>query len=337
MQSHGFSIVLLILDETDVIFYPLNSGVQVLQTALDFGITTRGNKLTRKLRFYSHYWKLKNLIQQLKPEVIIGTDNVLNSVGYLAKEIETKFFVWEHHHFHWLQKNFFWQLLWRRTYPRLDAVICLNKTEQALFEQAGCRTAVIPNFIDRQEKSTLSQKTILSVGWLIHRKGVDRIPALAKKVFGRHPDWQWIIIGTGEEEAALKNELQKHNLTHNVHIISPVSDDLSFFYRNASLFVMTSRFECFPMVLLEAMSHGIPCLAFDCPTGPSFIISDEVDGKLIEQDNVAAMAAAITALIENEEKRKAFGDAAYENVGRFSSDKIFGLWRNLLQGGQINT
>ncbi len=92
---------------------------------------------------------------------------------------------------------------------------------------------------------------------------------------------------------------------------------------------MTSRFECFPMVLLEAMSHGVPAVAFACLTGPAFIINDKVDGLLIEQNDISAMAEAIMNLISNEEKRKAYGDAAYHNISRFSTEKVYVLWQGL--------
>ena len=104
--------------------------------------------------------------------------------------------------------------------------------------------------------------------WLIKSKGVDMIPAIAKRIFDKHPGWRWIIVGTGEEEKKLQEEITKNNLQKNT-IILPVSSDIGSIYLNASVFVMTSRFECFPMVLLEAMSHGIPAVSFDCPTGPA--------------------------------------------------------------------
>lgn len=337
LQSRGHKVVLLVLDETDRVFYPLHNGVQVTRAALDFGITKKGNKLTRKLRFYSHIQKLKFLFQQTQPEVIVGTEYPLTIAGYLAKENKARFFAWEHHHFHWLSKNLFWQLLWRRVYPRLDAVICLNKTEEALFGRAGCRTTVIPNFVERQKRSPLSQKTILSVGWLIRRKGFDRIPAIAQNVFQRHPDWQWKIIGTGEEQIALEKAIEEKGLANNVFIVPPASSQMGEIYRSASLFVMTSRFECLPMVLLEAMAQGLPCVSFDCPTGPSFIINDTVDGKLIRQGDTDAMAEAVLHLLEDDQKRKAFGNAAYNNVERFSPDKIYTLWESLLRNKPVDS
>jgi glycosyltransferase involved in cell wall biosynthesis len=83
------------------------------------------------------------------------------------------------------------------------------------------------------------------------------------------------------------------------------------------------------MVLLEAMSHGVPCIAFDCETGPRHIITHNVDGYLVEKENPAKLAEAIEILIENEQKRKKFGAAAKENVRRFSSEVIINKWVNL--------
>ena len=83
------------------------------------------------------------------------------------------------------------------------------------------------------------------------------------------------------------------------------------------------------MVLLEAMSHGIPAVSFDCPTGPAFIINDKKDGLLVERENTEAMADAIIELIDDEKKRKAYGQQAHENIKRFAPEKIYSLWETL--------
>lgn len=329
-QSKGHQVTILVLDACGNTFYPLNEKVRLLQLPLDFGITTKGNMITRKLRFVKHLSKLKQAFLNLQPQVIIGTEYSISIPCYLAgKKTGAKIFAWEHHHFYWLKKSRFWNYLNKKIYPRLTAIVCLNKTEGQLFQKLGCNTVVIPNFVSRQNRAVPNSKTILSVGWLNKRKGFEIIPQIAQKVFEKYPDWRWTIIGRGEEEALLKNNITKSRLQDHVLLLPPVSFNLETTYLDAAIYVMTSRFECFPMVLLEAMSHGVPAIAFDCPTGPSFIIRDKVDGLLIEQNNINAMAEAIMDLISNEEKRKAYGYAAYDNINRFSPDKVYALWQML--------
>lgn len=329
-QSKGHNVTLLVLDVSRESFYPLHEAILLKQAPLNFGITSVGNTLTKKISFLRHIKKLKTIFSELKPQVIIGTEYALSIASYLAgRNCGAKLFAWEHHHFHWLQKSRFWNYLYKQIYPKLTSVICLNNTEQHLFQEFGCKVVVIPNFITRQKKAASNSKTILSIGWLIKRKGFDRIPQIAEKIFKEFSDWQWIIIGAGEEELLLKKEISNRHLDNHVSLTPPLSSHLENTYSDTAIYVMTSRFECFPMVLLEAMSHGIPCVAFNCPTGPAFIINDKIDGSLIDENDVDAMVNEIRSLINDQEKRAKMGDAAYQNIARFSPDKIYALWKNL--------
>jgi glycosyltransferase involved in cell wall biosynthesis len=94
---------------------------------------------------------------------------------------------------------------------------------------------------------------------------------------------------------------------------------------------MTSRNECFPLVLLEAMSNGLPCFAFDCDTGPRHIIQHDKTGLLIEKENVVEMAKAISALIKDNARRKSMSDNAFTAVEQFYPDKVYEEWERLFE------
>ena len=153
---------------------------------------------------------------------------------------------------------------------------------------------------------------------------------MQKKFFQKHQDWKWKIIGKGAEYEWLQKEIAAKNISSNLIIEAPQSQDLSEEYFNTSIYVMTSRFECLPMVLLEASSFGIPLVAFDCPTGPADIIQHDNNGLLIRLEDVDAVAAAIIELIEDEGKRKEMGEQAYESSKRYGAERIYGLWENVL-------
>jgi glycosyltransferase involved in cell wall biosynthesis len=101
-------------------------------------------------------------------------------------------------------------------------------------------------------------------------------------------------------------------------------------YTSGCIFIMTSRFEGFPLVLIEAMQCGLPCIAFDCPQGPREIIEDEKNGFLIPYDDDALFIEKLTFLIENPEEREKMGRAAKESVKRFDKEKIMNQWKELL-------
>ena len=100
-------------------------------------------------------------------------------------------------------------------------------------------------------------------------------------------------------------------------------------YLDSSIFVMSSRYEAFPMVLLEAMACGVPCVSFDCPHGPRNIIRNGEDGLLVEYLNPQALADGICRLIEDEALRKQLGAKARQNIQRFSQSVVMHQWTEL--------
>ena len=328
LQSKGHEITLLVLDETDACFYPVHPQIKIKKAPLHFGITTKGNLISRKIAFYNHLNKLKELVSQLEPHIIIGTEYVYSIAAKLSiRDQSIKIFSWEHHHYKHLAKSRFWQFLFKKIYPSLSCVICLNKDEAAYFKSMGCKTAVIPNFTVKSNRlpSKHENKQLLTVGWLSKTKGADLIPAIADIVFTKYPDWTWKIAGSGDEEEVINTYQGK------IELIKPSTPHIEELYMESSIYILPSRFECFPMVLLEAMSCGVPVVAFDCPTGPRHIIKNGEDGFLIEPQNTTAMAGAICSLIEEAERRKDMGTRAAQNIQRFSAENVYALWQTLLK------
>jgi glycosyltransferase involved in cell wall biosynthesis len=332
LQENGHPVTLLIADCTKTSFYTIQPSVNIILADLNFGITEQGNIITRKLDLYRHIQELGKIFSEIHASIIIGTEYHFSIASKLARNKHaSKILAWEHHHINWLQKNRFWNFLFKKIYPQLDQVVCQNKREAELYASLGCRTATIPYSVPEtpREIADLDQKNILTIGRLIKRKGVELIPAIAEKVFQECRDWKWKIIGDGEELENLKAEIEKRKLGKQLVIAAPVSEHVSDEYRNASIYVMTSRSECLPMVLLEATSFGLPCIAFDCLTGPADIIRDKEDGYIVGPEDVDAMAMAIIELARNEEKRRQMGRMAYQNSSRYSSDRVYESWKKL--------
>jgi len=193
---------------------------------------------------------------------------------------------------------------------------------------------VIPSFIPQFPfpDALLNSKELLTVGWLVKRKGIDMVPAIGEIIFKKHPDWKWTLVGEGEELVNLQKNIRERKIEGNFTILEPVSyQELEKIYRAASIYVLTSRSEAFPTVLIESMAHGVPCVAFDCSTGPSDIINDYEDGVLVENENPFKMAEAICLLIEQEQLRKKMGENAAKNIRRFSAIEVYSLWTDLFK------
>lgn len=189
-------------------------------------------------------------------------------------------------------------------------------------------TTVIPNplpFIS-EPTSNLKNKRIIAVGKVSVQKGYDRLLDAWKLIMHRHPDWSIDIYGWLPEDHDLPDKVKETS----IQIKKPVKD-IQKEYLTSSIYALPSRFEGFGMVLIEAMTCGVPCVAFDCPCGPRDIIHDGEDGFLVENGNVRQFAERLSTLIENEDLRKKMGKNARRNVRRYDVNIIAKQWDKLFK------
>jgi glycosyltransferase involved in cell wall biosynthesis len=181
-----------------------------------------------------------------------------------------------------------------------------------------------------KKSSSLTNKKVIAVGRQCYQKGYDILLAVWEIVNKRHPDWVLEIYGKKDLSQNLDSLTRKLQLENTVSFFDPVKE-VDKRYLESSIYVMTSRNEGFGMVLIEAMACGVPCVSFDCPSGPSDIIKNCEDGLLIYNGDIEAFAKAIMHLIKNEELRKEMGAKAKENVKRYAPDNVVPLWDELFK------
>lgn len=327
----GHEVTLLILDETSESFYPVHPAIKIIQQPLSFGITPEGNIITRKIKLLSDVLKLRRILKQINAGIIIASEYPFAAAAILAgARKQAKVIAWEHHHYYELKRNLFWNKIFRITYPRLDAIVCLNKDEQKLFALINPQSVVVPNFISiRKAADGKREKIILTVARLTTVKGIRYLLEAAKTILPANPGWKWKLIGDGELKEEVLAFIEKENLSAQFILQTPVSHAIASEYQQASLYVMTSVNECFPMTLLEAQASGLPCIAFDCETGPRHIITGET-GILVPKKNPQELATAIQQLINNEAKMAAMGLMAMEQVTQFSEEAVYKQWQHLV-------
>lgn len=186
----------------------------------------------------------------------------------------------------------------------------------------------IYNWVDNHEINedvNLVQKKIITVGRFSREKGYNLLKEVAQKVYEKYPDWTWDIYGDGEQH--IYNDL---SLLANVNLKGIVKG-VNNIYPGHSIYVMTSYFEGLPLVLLEAKQFRLPIVSFNCPTGPSEIVRDGINGFLIQNYSVDLMVEKLSLLIENENLRKSFSDNALLDIDKFSKDRIIKQWLNLIE------
>jgi glycosyltransferase involved in cell wall biosynthesis len=220
-----------------------------------------------------------------------------------------------------------------RAYPRLDAVTALtHETADGYRELLGpaVRVEAIPNGVPDLGgvRSPVEAPRVIAAGRLERRKGFGRLLNAWAVVAPRFPDWRLDIYGTGQEKRSLQRKITRRGLDASARLAGytgRLPDELA----TASIFALTSRREGFPMVLLEAMSAGVPVVAFDCPTGPRDIVHDGLDGRLVPNGDIAALAAALEQLMTDAELRRRMGAAAVETAAAYRIDRITERWEAL--------
>lgn len=334
LADHGYTVSIIVADTAglNTSYYPIPPSVQVTWIHTDFGIGGKGNSLSRKIRLIQDIRKLGKAIRHYNPDTVISSEYHLTTAMILSgSHGNAQRLSWEHHSFGHIKTNRFWSLLKKYSYKKLDGIICLNEKEAAAFRRSG-QVHIIPNFIlPSHTQSDLSvNRQIITVGWLTEVKGADRLPYIAKAILEKNPDWTWKVAGDGPLKPVLQDFIEKEQSGKQLQLVSSAGADLIQLYAQSSVLVLLSRTEAFPMVLLEAMSYGIPCISFDCPTGPGMIIQNGMDGLLVEDGQSEKMIAAIDRLIADNELRVKYGAAARLNIQRFSAEAVIKKWERIL-------
>lgn len=216
-----------------------------------------------------------------------------------------------------------------KNYHKLDYLTCLTDRDYEYYKNLNKNVVKIENGVEMEiERARLDNKVIISAGRFSHEKGFDLLLEAFSIVAKKHPDWKLIIFGEGKEKSIMQQIILEKEIYNQVEI-RPKSNRLSKEMLNASMYVLSSRYESFGMVLLEAMTLGIPCVSFSC-AGPSEIIQHNIDGILVPNEDIEKLAEGICELIENEDKRKALGKEARKNIKRYSLDSIGEKWLEIL-------
>ena len=175
-----------------------------------------------------------------------------------------------------------------------------------------------------------SAKRVIAVGRLDYQKGFDRL-IQAWRIVQQHEtfkDWTLDIFGQGEWKEMLQNMIDKAELNKHTHINKP-TNAIGKEYANSSLIVMTSNYEGFGMVLVEAMACGVPAIAFDCKCGPKDIIKNGKNGLLIANGDINGLAEAMMKLMSDRDYRKFLSGNAHRVTATYSEEAVMNQWINL--------
>jgi len=347
LASHGHQVT--VVTESQMgreLSFQLDGKVQHIDMGIDFNSQYRQHgvrRLLTYLKMLQRYKKqLKATLMELHPDIVITAMG--RSIDFITDIRDGSVKIGESHSVkdnvrslnvmerkggvrRLMARLIRWHVC--RKVSQLDALVLLTQEDAAAWTEAR-RTFVIPNAVSSIPKDAglLQNKQAIMVARYNDAKGYNYMVEAWEKVHERHPDWTLNVYGSGELHDEVIRWIQQRHLSTSMVLHEPV-DDIMERYLESSLSVMSSRYEAFPMVILESMSCGVPVVAFDCPHGPRNIIRDGEDGLLVEYLNPQALADGICRLIEDVPLRKQLGAQARQNVQRFSQATVMQQWMDL--------
>ena len=298
-------------------------------------------KLSMSKNFFQAVQKLRTYLIENKIDIVLGVGISMNGVGIASTlGLKTKFVSCDHTNSivdidtkvkkiqRFIAAKFASKIITLTNQDRLNYI--------KKYKMNADKVDYIYNWMDSLEsveKYNINSQKIITIGRFDKQKGYDYLAKVAVNVLAKYKDWEWDIYGSGNEEIKqnLLTELAKGGVLSQVHLKGNVKGTDNI-YPDHAIYVMTSRYEGLPLVLLEAKQYGLPIVSFNCPTGPAEIVLDKENGYLVDDYDINYMSEKIFTLIENENLRAQFAEKSMKDTEKFSKKKIIKQWEDLIEG-----
>lgn len=340
-SDNDYDVILLTTSQgSHPLAYPLNARVSYIDLATPFHHCYRYSFLRRSWNLYKmHCLFRQRLVCQLaslKPDIIVCVQP--SSMFNMVREVVGNSLpIIVESHASYYGHNFEKESLMRRLNTnrdnrrlcKADTIVSLTHGDAEEWGRYTKNVVVIPNIVHLNSTGRLSALTAKKAIYpcrLEWQKGLFELLDIWAIVQQHYPDWQLDIYGDG----SLRNELSSIIARRELNIVlHPSEPDIFSRYLDSSMLLLTSIYESFGLIMPEAMSCGLPVVAFDCPYGPGEIVTDGEDGFLVKDRNIEAFAQRVCQLIENAELRQQMGKDAIQKAQRYSVDNIMPLWKEL--------
>lgn len=337
VRQYGYDVYMITSDQGEhPIPYELDERVHLMDLGIRFHLRYRYKIPYRYYKYLQqnrlYHQKLKEQLQKIQPDVIVSTSyqnlySLLRCKGSIPLIVEShKNFI---HTDTMVQQirtlfNNYW-------IGKAEAVVTLTNGDADSWHRVSNSVHVIPNLVslnDTGHYSDNTEKRVLFVGRFAAQKGIKDLFAIWQQVYPQFPDWHLDLYGEGELWEKYKQKADTLNM--NIVLHKPTSQIFKA-YSNSSILALTSIYEPFGLVMPEAMSYGLPVVAFDCPYGPASIVTDGEDGFLIAHRDRQKFADKLCLLMSDLEFRQQIGKKAIVSSQRFTADEIMPMWKQLFE------
>ena len=349
-EYYDYEVYLITIEQgKHPLSYPLSSRVKHIDLGIRFSPLYKLDQFSRFLKWQQNNRTLRkqfnDLMIEVKPDIIVATtyhSNLLSVVGdcpvncirILESHIDKRYILNNDPYnkksiLRWLNTYSQMKLIDRKA-RKFDLLVALMDSDAHDWSKY-VKTTVIKNVVHLNPTGKIcdySSKHVIFVGRYKEQKGVLDLLDIWKLVYPKHPDWHLDLYGSGYLRDKLLKEADRLHM--NIHVNEPTTDVFGK-YLSSSIFVLTSIFEPFGLVMPEAMSCGVPVVAFDCPSGPAEIIDNEKTGYLVLNRDKNVFAERLDQLMNSRELRERLGKAAMDSSMRFAPDNIMPIWKNLFE------
>lgn len=342
-EIDGYEVWIVVTDNKGESMLPISDKVHLVDLDVNYyeydwkgfvfwlwGKMVKGNQ---------HKKRLKNLLEKISPDYVISTGTSEKFFLPSLKVTSNPIFVREFHFEKWFRSraassfvsklsailanlyDYKWKI------KGYDAIVVLTETDKNDNWKDEKNVYVIPNPLTRKSVYCSGQhdKVVVTAGRLVYQKNFESLVRVWEKVARRHADWILQIWGNGALRDELSGQIRLLGLQGKVMLMG-YSDDVMDKMSQASVFALSSRYEGFGLVILEAMSVGLPVVSYACPAGPKDLIDDSEDGFLIDNGDEDMFAEKICYLIEHEEERVRMGKNAIMKSEKYSIEAVMKRW-----------
>lgn len=345
VEKQGWEVVVVTTDQHGrPSFYPFPDSVRMIDLDINYS-DDNGKPFLKKLAGYfrrrqEHKKRLEGLLKKERPDVVDcfypGECSFVPSLKDGSRKVmelhQSKLF---HHQYNrsglmgladkvraWMDE---------RLVRKFDRFVVLTQEDMQMWgEMPGIR--VIPNAANfiAEKYSDCSAKRVIAVGRLDYQKSFDRLIQVWEKVHQQMPDWRLDIFGQGEWQEMLQGMIDERRLQETVKLNGPTKN-IGQEYSESSMIVMSSHYEGFPMVMIEAMACGLPAVSFDFKCGPRDIIKEGENGLVVKDGDIDGLAKTMMTLMRDDELRRKMGENAKRVVETFSEAKVMDKWVRLYE------
>ncbi len=309
-------------------FYHVNKAVKV------FNVLEKELYPFRKYYFYIKS-NVKKFFQSYNTDVFIVA-GISNTVLTTFMRKKAKYVVWEHCNSA-IGKTLSMAWIGRKLAARYadKLVVLTQKDRRNNMKKFGTKENKIVHIYNPiqvtqlKDDYAIESKKLVSCGRICYQKGFDMLVEVAGKVFDKHPDWEWHIYGDGPDREQIEKAIKEKGLGKNI-ILKGRTNKMNELYKEYAMFVMTSRYEGFAMVNIEAHYAKLPIVSFNCNCGPDEIIQDGINGYIVECFDIEQMANKINGLIENPELRQKMSDNTMLDKEKLKMENIIKEWEKIL-------